>query len=54
VISDLGYSDFPKYLIGHSGYILDKKESEKAEIFRKPTYISKYTAIRKTRGRYPK
>ncbi|MGA9154870.1 MAG: site-specific integrase [Candidatus Nitrosopolaris sp.] len=35
-ISDLGYSDFSEYFIGHSGSAYwQKKDSEKAEIFRK-------------------
>ncbi len=35
-ISDLGYSDFSEYFIGHSGSTYwTKKESEKAELFRK-------------------
>jgi integrase len=35
-ISDLGYQDFSEYFIGHSGSTYwTKKESEKAEIFRK-------------------
>jgi integrase len=35
-ISDLGYSDFSEYFIGHSGSTYwRKKDSEKAEIFRK-------------------
>src|SRR5919198_479280 len=35
-ISDLGYSDFSEYFIGHSGSTYyRKKESEKAELFRK-------------------
>ncbi|MFL6359665.1 MAG: tyrosine-type recombinase/integrase [Nitrososphaeraceae archaeon] len=35
-ISDLGYSDFSEWFIGHSGSIYwTKKDSEKAEIFRK-------------------
>jgi integrase len=35
-ISDLGHSDFSEYFIGHSGSTYwRKKESEKAEIFRK-------------------
>jgi integrase len=35
-ISDLGYSDYSEYFIGHSGSTYwTKKESEKAEIFRK-------------------
>ena len=35
-ISDLGYQDFSEYFIGHSGSMYwTKKESEKAEIFRK-------------------
>lgn len=35
-ISDLGYQDFSEYFIGHSGSTYwRKKESEKAEIFRK-------------------
>jgi integrase len=35
-ISDLGYQDFSEYFIGHSGSTYwAKKESEKAEIFRK-------------------
>jgi integrase len=35
-ISDLGYSDFSEWFIGHSGSTYwTKKESEKAEIFRK-------------------
>ncbi len=35
-ISDLGYQDFSEYFIGHSCYTYwTKKESEKAEIFRK-------------------
>ena len=35
-ISDLGYSDFSEYFIGHSGSTYwTKKDSEKAEIFRK-------------------
>jgi hypothetical protein len=35
-ISDLGYQDFSEYHIGHSGSTYwTKKESEKAEIFRK-------------------
>jgi len=35
-ISDLGYSDYSEYFIGHSGSTYwQKKESEKAEIFRK-------------------
>ena len=33
---DLGYSDFPEWYIGHSGSTYwTKKDSEKAEIFRK-------------------
>jgi integrase len=36
IISDLGYQDFSEYFIGHSGSTYwTKKESEKAEIFRK-------------------
>lgn len=35
-VSDLGYQDFSEYFIGHSGSTYwTKKESEKAEIFRK-------------------
>jgi hypothetical protein len=35
-ISDLGYSDFSEYFIGHSGSTYwRKKDSEKADIFRK-------------------
>ena len=35
-ISDLGYSDFSEYFIGHSGSTYwRKKESDKAELFRK-------------------
>jgi hypothetical protein len=35
-ISDLGYQDFSEYFIGHSGSTYwTRKESEKAEIFRK-------------------
>jgi hypothetical protein len=35
-ISDLGYSDFSEYFIGHSGSAYwQKKDSEKAEIFTK-------------------
>jgi hypothetical protein len=35
-ISDLGYSDFSEWFIGHSGSTYwTKKDSEKAEIFRK-------------------
>ena len=35
-ISDLGYQDFSEYFIGHSGSTYwTKKESEKAEIFKK-------------------
>jgi hypothetical protein len=35
-ISDLGYEDYSEYFIGHSGSpYWRKKESEKAEIFRK-------------------
>jgi len=35
-ISDLGYADYSEYFIGHSGSTYwRKKESEKAEIFRK-------------------
>jgi hypothetical protein len=35
-ISDLGYSDFSEYFIGHSGSTYwRKKDSEKAEIFLK-------------------
>ena len=35
-ISDLGYQDFSEYFIGHSGSTYwTKKDSEKAEIFRK-------------------
>jgi hypothetical protein len=35
-ISDLGYSDFSEWFIGHSGSTYwRKKESEKAELFRK-------------------
>jgi hypothetical protein len=35
-ISDLGYFDFSEWFIGHSGFTYwTKKESEKAEIFRK-------------------
>jgi len=35
-ISDLGYSDFSEYFIGHSGSVYwQKKDSEKAEIFLK-------------------
>jgi hypothetical protein len=35
-ISDLGYSDFSEYFIGHSGSSYwQKKDSEKAQIFRK-------------------
>ncbi len=35
-ISDLGYSDFSEYFIGHSGSAYwQKKDSEKVEIFRK-------------------
>jgi hypothetical protein len=35
-ISDLGYSDFSEYFIGHSGSTYwRKKDSEKAEIFRR-------------------
>ena len=35
-ISDLGYSDFSEYFIGHSGSAYwQKKDSEKADIFRK-------------------
>jgi hypothetical protein len=35
-ISDLGYSDYSEYFIGHSGSTYwCKKESEKAELFRK-------------------
>jgi hypothetical protein len=35
-ISDLGYSDFSEWFIGHSGFTYwTKKDSEKAEIFRK-------------------
>jgi regulator of replication initiation timing len=35
-MSDLGYSDFPEWYIGHSGSTYwTKKELEKAEIFRK-------------------
>jgi hypothetical protein len=35
-ISDLGYSDFSEYFIGHSGSTYwRKKESEKAELFKK-------------------
>jgi integrase len=41
-ISDLGYQDFSEYFIGHSGSTYwTKKESEKAEIFRKiETYLT--------------
>ena len=35
-ISDLGYADYSEYFIGHSGSTYwHKKDSEKAEIFRK-------------------
>ena len=35
-ISDLGYSDFSEYFIGHSGSTYwRKKDSQKAEIFRR-------------------
>ena len=35
-ISDLGYADFSEWFIGHSGSTYwTKKDSEKAEIFRK-------------------
>lgn len=35
-ISDLGYADYSEYFIGHSGSTYwRKKDSEKAEIFRK-------------------
>ncbi|MFL6507493.1 MAG: hypothetical protein ACJ704_06105 [Nitrososphaeraceae archaeon] len=35
-ISDLGYSDFSEWFIGHSGSTYwRKKESEKAELFKK-------------------
>jgi hypothetical protein len=35
-ISDLGYSDFSEYFIGHCGSTYwRKKESEKAELFKK-------------------
>ncbi len=35
-ISDLGYADYSEYFIGHSGSTYwRKKESEKAELFRK-------------------
>ena len=35
-ISDLGYSDYSEWFIGHSGFTYyRKKESEKVEIFRK-------------------
>jgi integrase len=55
-ISDLGYADFSEWFIGHSGSTYwTKKDSEKAEIFRKiePYFdISKYTAAGKTRCGY--
>jgi hypothetical protein len=35
-LSDLGYADYSEYFIGHSGSTYwRKKDSEKAEIFRK-------------------
>jgi len=41
-ISDLGYADYSEYFIGHSGSTYwRKKDSEKAEIFRKiETYLT--------------
>ena len=54
-ISDLGYADYSEYLIGHSGSTYwRKKESEKAEIFKKiePYLIFKHTPIGKAGCRY--
>ena len=55
-ISDLGYFDLSEYFIGHAGSTYwRKKDSEKAEIFRKvESYlnISKYPSVRTTRGRH--
>ena len=55
-ISDLGYADYSEYFIGHSGSTYwRKKDSEKAEIFRKiEPYlnISKCPSIRKTGRRH--
>ncbi len=56
-ISDLGYADFSEWFIGHSGSAYwTKKDSEKAEIFRKvePYLTFLNIAVRKTRCRYTK
>ena len=56
-ISDLGYSDYSEYFIGHSGSIYwRKKELEKAELFKNRTLsdISKYPPTKTTRHRYTK
>jgi len=52
-ISDLGYSDYSEWFIGHSGSIYyRKKESEKIEIFRKMkpylTFLSVYQLERRS------
>ena len=51
-ISDLGYSDYSEWFIGHSGSTYyRKKESEKVEIFKKiEPYLTflKCLSIRKT------
>jgi hypothetical protein len=45
-ISDLGYSDFSEYFIGHSGSTYwRKKDSEKEEIFRKVEPYLKFLNI---------